>query len=230
VITTAVALAAVTVSVDEPPAVIDAGLAAICTVTAGVVDVTVTTAVAVTVPPVPDAFAVYVVVAAGVTAFVPPVEDIVYELPSVPVTATVVALLAAMVSVEEAPAAIDAGLAVTVTAGVVCGGVVRCSVPPHPATTARSRPENKGNDRSDRCGRQDCNFMTLPSCFEIFKLSFPGAPSPRGSEWCRLPEPDGRPPSSPENRAMGCKTGQSSNWDILMNHIVLEIRAARVWQ
>jgi hypothetical protein len=54
---TVVALAATTVKVDEAPAAIVAGLAAIVTVGAGF-PVTVTAALAVTVPPVPVAVAV----------------------------------------------------------------------------------------------------------------------------------------------------------------------------
>jgi hypothetical protein len=62
------------VNVEEPPDEIDVGLAAIMTVGAGLVDaLTVTVAVEVTVSPAPLAFAVYVVVAAGVTDCVPPV-------------------------------------------------------------------------------------------------------------------------------------------------------------
>jgi hypothetical protein len=53
---TAVALVAMTVSVDEPPEVIDVGLPAMVTVGAGLV--TVTVALAEVFPPVPVAFAV----------------------------------------------------------------------------------------------------------------------------------------------------------------------------
>jgi hypothetical protein len=71
---TLVTLVATTVKIEELPAVIAVGLAMIVTVGGGVLDpVIVTIAVAVTVPPAPVAVAVYVVVAAGVTACVPPV-------------------------------------------------------------------------------------------------------------------------------------------------------------
>jgi hypothetical protein len=71
---TLVTLVATTVKIEELPAVIAVGLAMIVTVGGGVLDpVIVTIAVAVTVPPAPVAAAVYVVVAAGVTACVPPV-------------------------------------------------------------------------------------------------------------------------------------------------------------
>jgi hypothetical protein len=73
---TDVALVAATVNVEEPPEVIDVGLAAIVIVGAGLVTaLTVTVAVEVTVPPAPVAVAVYVVVALGLTACVPPVAD-----------------------------------------------------------------------------------------------------------------------------------------------------------
>ena len=69
------AFVAVTLRVEEPPEVIDVGLAAIVTVGAGLVDaLTVTVAVEVTVPPAPIAVAVYVVVVVGLTDCVPPVE------------------------------------------------------------------------------------------------------------------------------------------------------------
>ena len=59
-----VALAAVTVNVDDLPDVIEAGLAVMVTVGAGV---TVTVARAEVLPPVPVAVAVYVVVTVGLT-------------------------------------------------------------------------------------------------------------------------------------------------------------------
>jgi hypothetical protein len=71
---TAVALAAVTVNVEELPGTIDAGLALMVTVGCGF-GVTVTVAEALVVPPGPVAIAVYVVVAAGITTCAPPVAD-----------------------------------------------------------------------------------------------------------------------------------------------------------
>jgi hypothetical protein len=112
---TAVALVAVTVSVEELPEVIDVGLAAILTVGAGLV--TVTVAPAETFPPVPVAVAVYVVVAVGLTDCVPPVDVRVYELPSLPVIVTPVALVAVTVSVDDPPAVIEVGLAAILTVG-----------------------------------------------------------------------------------------------------------------
>jgi hypothetical protein len=89
----------------------------ICTVGAGFA-VTVTLAVAVAVDPLPLAVAVYVVVAAGLTACVPPVAPIVYVLPSEPLRVTCVAFVATIVRIDELPAVIDAGFAAIVTVGV----------------------------------------------------------------------------------------------------------------
>jgi len=58
-----------------------------------------------------------VVVAAGLTACVPPVDESEYALPSEPVSFTVTALEALTVKVEELPALIDVGLAVMFTVG-----------------------------------------------------------------------------------------------------------------
>jgi hypothetical protein len=79
-----------------------------------------------------------VVVAFGLTACVPPVVASVYELLSDPVIVTEVAFVAATVKVDEAPAVIEAGLAlmVTVGAGVVVAFTVTVAVaeafPPAP--------------------------------------------------------------------------------------------------
>jgi hypothetical protein len=138
---TVVALVAVTVKMDELPAVIDVGLAVIVTVGAGL-GVTVTVAVAEVFPPAPVAVAVYVVVALGVTLCVPPVDCRVYELPSLPVTVTPVAFVAVTVNRDELPAVIDAGLAVmlTVGAGLVDALTVTVAVevivPPAPVAVA----------------------------------------------------------------------------------------------
>ena len=76
-----------------------------------------TVAVAVALPPLPFAVAVYVVVAAGLTACVPPGPLSVYALPSEPLIVTCVALVADTVSVDEPPAAMDVGAALIVTVG-----------------------------------------------------------------------------------------------------------------
>jgi len=74
VTTTAVAFVADTVSTEEAPAVIEPGVAVIVTVAAGT-GTTVTVAVAVIFPVELVAVAVYVVVAAGVTAWLPPLGE-----------------------------------------------------------------------------------------------------------------------------------------------------------
>jgi hypothetical protein len=71
------------------------------------------------------------VVAAGLTACVPPVGCSVYVLPSVPVTVTPVALVAPTVKVDELPAVIEVGLAVMATVGA--GGVTGVTVTVVPA-------------------------------------------------------------------------------------------------
>jgi hypothetical protein len=109
-----VALVALTVSVDGLPAAIVVGLADMVTV-GGVAAVTVTVAVAEIFPVPPAATAVYVVVLAGLTACVPPVELSWYELPSDPLTVTAEAFVAVTVRVDEAPAAMEAGAATMVT-------------------------------------------------------------------------------------------------------------------
>jgi hypothetical protein len=58
-----------------------------------------------------------VVVAAGLTACVPPVGCRGYELPSVPVTVTCVEFVAATVKMDEPPERMEAGLAAMLTVG-----------------------------------------------------------------------------------------------------------------
>ena len=136
---TPVALVAATVNVDELPDVIVVGFAMMVTVGAEI-DVTVTTAVAEIVPPAPVAAAVYVVVAVGLTAWVPPLDCKVYSLPSLPVSLTWVAFAAITVKVDELPAVIEAGLAVMVTVGAASAATVTDAVaeavPPLPVATA----------------------------------------------------------------------------------------------
>jgi hypothetical protein len=76
------------------------------------------------------------VVAVGLTACVPPAAVRVYELPSLPLMVTEVAFAAVTVRVEDAPAAIDAGLAVMVTVGAVFVGVLTFA--PHPVNSSGS--------------------------------------------------------------------------------------------
>ena len=61
-------------------------------------------------------------VAAGLTACVPPLGCTLNVLPSEPVKVMDVALVAATVSVDELPAVIEDGLAATVTVGITAGG------------------------------------------------------------------------------------------------------------
>ncbi len=112
---TLVALVAVTVNMDEPPEVIDAGLAVIVMVGCDGADPTVIVVAAVVLPPGPVAVAVYVVVAVGLTDFVPPLACRVYDVPSFPANVTCVASAAVTVNVEEAPDVIDVELAVMLT-------------------------------------------------------------------------------------------------------------------
>jgi len=141
---TPIAFVAVTVRIEEPPAVTEAGFAAI--VTLGVPDPapddeTVTVDAAVADPPGPLALAVYVVVAVGFTVCVPPAAGRVYELPSEPLIVTVLAFVAATVSVADVPAATVVGFDVMVTVGN--GSVILPLTPPHPtATSNAARAQN----------------------------------------------------------------------------------------
>ena len=137
VIVTAVALVLATVSVEEPPGAMEEGLALMVTVGAGPA-VTVTVAVAVAEPPGPVTEAVYVVVFVGLTACVPPLAGKLYELPSEPVTVTALEFVAVTVSIDEAPACTDAGVAEILTVG--SGEAVKWPrFSPHPATTMAKR-------------------------------------------------------------------------------------------
>jgi hypothetical protein len=71
---TFVAFEAVTLRVEDPPALIELGVAVTVTFGAGAA-VTVTVAVDVALPPAPVAVAVYVVVTVGDTLSVPPVGE-----------------------------------------------------------------------------------------------------------------------------------------------------------
>ena len=129
---------AVTVSVVELPAVI-VGELAVKVTTGKAAGVTVTVVVAEIFPPAPVAVVVYVVVAVGLTDCAPPFDDRVYELPSVPVIVTAVALVAITVRVEELPEVIDVGLAaiLTVGAGLVTVTVALAEIfPPVPVAVA----------------------------------------------------------------------------------------------
>jgi len=122
VTTTCVESVAVTVRIEELPAVIDVELALMVTVGDEFdAEPTVTVTVAVTFPVGPVAVAVYVVVEAGLTVSVPPLAASLNELPSEPVTCTLDASVALIVKVVELPAVIevDEAAILTVAACVV---------------------------------------------------------------------------------------------------------------
>ncbi len=77
-------------------------------------------------------------VAAGLTACVPPLGCTLNVLPSEPVNVMDVAFVAVTVSVEELPAAIEAGLAPMVTVGIAGGGAA-VEWPDPQAVTSKSR-------------------------------------------------------------------------------------------
>jgi hypothetical protein len=81
-----------------------------------------------------------VVVTVGLTVCVPPVADKGYEVPSLPVITTTVALVALTVNVEEVPDVIAGGVAVTVTDGagleVTVTVAAAVTVPPVPVAVA----------------------------------------------------------------------------------------------
>jgi len=135
---TAVASVAATVKVVGLPGDTAVGLAEIVTVGFATA-FTVTEVDAVAEPPGPFAVAVYVVVAAGLTDFVPPFPDRVKLLLSVPVTVTDSAFVAATVSVEALPAVTEVGLAEIDTVGLAAGPEL-CETP-HPVEI-RSREKH----------------------------------------------------------------------------------------
>ena len=67
-------------------------------------------------------------------------------MPSDPEIVTVVAFVAVTVNVDDAPAAIEAGLAVIVTVGVVVGPVP-APTEPHPASSRSDDNEIAINER-----------------------------------------------------------------------------------
>jgi len=89
-----------------------------------------------------------VVVAVGLTACVPPLGEREYELPSLPATVTLVALVAITVKVEELPAATDAGLAVMATVGAEDGLLVR--PPTHPVNIEKTKRPGSMKKKSRR--------------------------------------------------------------------------------
>lgn len=102
-------------------------------------------------------------VAVGLTVCVPPVDCMVYVLPSDPVTVTCVAFVADTVKVDELPAVIVVGLEVMLTVGV---GVLVKVAPPHPVNSRGSESVDSiaiGERIRDRSrGTRTCN-MVFPS-------------------------------------------------------------------
>lgn len=133
-IVTAVAFVATTVRVEDVPEATLVGFAVMVTVAAtGAVIVTVTEPVAGVVPAAPVAVAVYVVVAEGVTVCDPPAPGIVYLLPSDPVITTADALEADTFRTDDAPDAIEAGVAAIATVGAAALPPDATTVVPQPA-------------------------------------------------------------------------------------------------
>lgn len=164
VMTTDVAFVAVAVKVEVAPEAIALGLAMRVTVGADEAEdetVTVATAVAGLVPFVPVAVAVYVVVALGFTGCVPPVADSENLLPSLPVIATEVALLAVTVSVAALPGEMVSGFAVRLTVGEASTPVVVVPAPQPARARARHRKKLARNTRSGRTSRTRSNTSFL---------------------------------------------------------------------
>jgi hypothetical protein len=84
----------------------------------------------------------------GLTFCVPPVGPMLYELPSVPVILTWVEFVAVTVSMDELPAAMEAGEAERVTIGAVVEPVKL--VPEQPAMSKKSKAP--GNARKTVIG------------------------------------------------------------------------------
>jgi hypothetical protein len=105
-----------------------------------------------------------VVVAAGLTACVPPLGCRVYELPSLPATVTVVALVAITVKVEELPAATDAGLASIATVGA--GDLLPMLIPAHPASRRGRRSPGRMNNKRERLD------WPMHACVTVFAFVF----------------------------------------------------------
>jgi hypothetical protein len=80
------------------------------------------------------------VVVAGLTACVPPLAERLYELPSEPVTVTLVARVAVMVRMDEPPARMPVGLAEIITFGggfaVTVTVAIALTDPPAPVAVA----------------------------------------------------------------------------------------------
>jgi hypothetical protein len=98
---------------------------------------------------------------------VPPVPERVLLLPSSPVTVTEVAFVAAMVSVELAPAVIVVGFAAMVTVGEDDPPLPACTEP-QPASSRSSEHETRAisDENVEPYGRRARTFivLVLPIC------------------------------------------------------------------
>ena len=108
---------------------------------------------------------------AGVTGHVPPAAARVLLVPSDPEIVTVVALVAATVNVDDAPAAIVVGLAEIVTVG----DVVPAPTVPHPAITRSNDTVIARGIRIVRSGRETRSFITMLWSFLLCHASEEGS-------------------------------------------------------
>ena len=111
---------------------------------------------------------------AGVTGHVPPAAARVLLVPSDPEIVTVVALVAATVNVDDAPAAIVVGLAEIVTVGDV-GDVVPAPTVPHPVITRSNDNIIARGIRIVRSGRETRSFITMLWSFLLCHASEEGS-------------------------------------------------------
>jgi hypothetical protein len=108
----------------------------------------------------------------GVTVCVPPAAWRVYALPSLPLTVTWVALVAATVKVDELPALIEVGLAVMLTVGAVAElpdplASLFLKLAPHPVSSESAVMNAAGSSIRKR-DRRMTTFVTVFSLLLIF--------------------------------------------------------------
>ena len=113
------------------------------------------------------------VVTEGLTACVPPPAGSAYELPSLPLTATSVALVAVTVNMDEAPAIIAAGLAEMPLVGIA--GAALNWVPPHAASSMSSKVQGVTMKRNLLNDRRVGDFVTASSFLSLAGTCRPGA-------------------------------------------------------
>lgn len=108
---------------------------------------------------------------AGVTGHVPPAAARVLLVPSDPEIVTVVALVAATVNVDDAPAAMVVELAEIVTVG----DVVPAPTVPHPVITRSNDKVIARGIRIVRSGRETRSFITMLWSFLLCHASEEGS-------------------------------------------------------